>query len=351
MSGSSPASDLSQRLAQHVEAVCRTYLSNGRRAGGYWVVGDAENNPGSSLFVRLQGPDSGKGAAGKWTDAATGEHGDLLDLIARNRHLDRLRDVLEEARSFLSLPHPPPSPSATAQRSPAPQGSAESARRLFAASRPLRGTLADAYLQSRCLRDFATLPALRFHPRCFYRPEGVAKNLSFPALIAAVTDLAGRVTGVHRTWLDPVGGGKAPIETPRRAMGHLLGHAVRFGAAKDVLAAGEGIETVLSVREALPTLPLAAALSSNHLAAILFPAGLRVLYILRDADPAGDAAVAALTARAEAAGIELHAVSPVLGDFNDDLCRRGLPALRAQLMPQLAAEHVARFAGVVARAG
>jgi hypothetical protein len=262
-----------------------------------------------------------------------------------------LRDVLEEARSFLSLPHPPPSPSATAQRSPAPQGSAESARRLFAASRPLRGTLADAYLQSRCLRDFTTLPALRFHPRCFYRPEGGAKNLSFPALIAAVTDLAGSVTGVHRTWLDPVGGGKAPIETPRRAMGHLLGHAVRFGAAKDVLAAGEGIETVLSVREALPTLPLAAALSSNHLAAILFPAGLRVLYILRDADPAGDAAVAALTARAEAAGIELHAVSPVLGDFNDDLCHRGLPALRAQLMPQLAAEHVARFAGVVARAG
>ena len=32
------------------------------------------------MFVRLTGP-AGKGAAGKWTDAATGEHGDLLDLI------------------------------------------------------------------------------------------------------------------------------------------------------------------------------------------------------------------------------------------------------------------------------
>jgi len=33
------------------------------------------------MFVRLIGPESGKGAAGKWTDAATGEHGDLLDVI------------------------------------------------------------------------------------------------------------------------------------------------------------------------------------------------------------------------------------------------------------------------------
>ncbi len=344
MSGPSPASDLSQRLAQNVEAVCRTYLSNGRRAGGYWVVGDAENNPGSSLFVRLHGPDSGKGAAGKWSDAATGDHGDLLDLIARNRHLDRLRDVLEEARSFLSLPHPAPDPSAYVRRSPVPQGSAESAQRLFAASRPLRGTLAEAYLQARCLGDVATLPALRFHPRCFYRPEEGAKNLSFPALIAVVTDLGGSITGVHRTWLDPAGSGKAPIETPRRAMGHLLGHAVRFGVADEVLAAGEGIETVLSVRAALPTLPLAAALSSNHLAAILFPAGLRILYILRDADPAGDAAAAVLTARALAAGIEPHAISPQLGDFNDDLCRSGLAALRAQLLPQLLPADASRFA-------
>jgi hypothetical protein len=212
MSTHSPAADLAQRLAQNVEAVCRTYLSNGRRAGGYWVVGDAENHPGSSLFVRLQGPDSGKGAAGKWSDAATGDHGDLLDLIARNRHLDRLRDVLDEARSFLSLPRPVPDPTLAQRRVSVPQGSCESARRLFAASRPLAGTLAERYLQGRSLTDVAALPALRFHPRCFYRPEEGAKNLSFPALVAAVTDLCGTVTGVHRTWLDPAGAGKAAVE-------------------------------------------------------------------------------------------------------------------------------------------
>jgi hypothetical protein len=62
------AADLAQRLARNAEAVCRHYLSNGRREGRYWLVGDVRNTPGRSLFVRLKGPDSGKGAAGKWTE-------------------------------------------------------------------------------------------------------------------------------------------------------------------------------------------------------------------------------------------------------------------------------------------
>ncbi len=139
MSGPSPAADIAQRLAQNVEAVCRTYLSKGRRAGDYWVVGDVQNSPGKSLYVRLSGPDYGAGAKGKWSDGNSGEHGDLVDLIRLNCGFTQLRDALDEARSFLRLPHPPPEPSAYVRRSPAPQGSCESARRLFAASRPLRG--------------------------------------------------------------------------------------------------------------------------------------------------------------------------------------------------------------------
>src|SRR5450432_3320309 len=65
---SSHAADLAHRLARNAEAVCRRYLSNGHREGRYWLVGDVANTPGRSLFVRLSGPDSGKGAAGKWTD-------------------------------------------------------------------------------------------------------------------------------------------------------------------------------------------------------------------------------------------------------------------------------------------
>ena len=344
MNAPSPAARLSQQLAQNAEAVCRHYLSNGRRQGRYWLVGDADNHPGRSLYVRLMGPDSGKGAAGKWTDAATGEHGDLLDLIARNRHLDRLRDVLDEARAFLSLPQPIPS-QRPPHRAPAPQGSPESARRLFAMSKPLRGTLAEAYLRGRAITHLAGLPSLRFHPRCYYRPDVDADTQIWPALIAAVTDLGGAITGVHRTWLDPSGKGKAPIATPRRAMGHLLGNAVHFGVVQDILAAGEGIETMLSLRDALPDLAMAAGLSANHLAAMLLPASLRVLYVVRDADAAGDGAAAALTLRARHVGVEARMLSPLLEDFNDDLGAIGLDQLRHHLSEQLAPEHVARFLG------
>ena len=66
------ASDLAHRLAREAEAVCRHYLSNGRRQGNYWLVGDVRNTPGRSMFVRLKGGESGKGAAGKWTDARGG---------------------------------------------------------------------------------------------------------------------------------------------------------------------------------------------------------------------------------------------------------------------------------------
>jgi hypothetical protein len=62
------ASELARRLARNAEAVCRHYLSNGHREGRYWMVGDVRNTPGRSMFVRLIGPESGKGAAGKWTD-------------------------------------------------------------------------------------------------------------------------------------------------------------------------------------------------------------------------------------------------------------------------------------------
>jgi hypothetical protein len=339
MSGN--ASDLARRLARQAEAVCRHYLSNGRREGRYWLVGDVANTPGRSLFVRLSGPEHGKGAAGHWTDSATGQHGDLLDLIALNRGFDRLRDTLDEARAFLALPPAPLTP--RQNRLPAPRGSPESARRLYAMSRSIVGTLAQTYLHSRGITTVSKGDPLRFHPRCYYRPDEHRPTETWPALIAAVTDLGGRITGAHRTWLDRSGQDKAPVDSPRRAMGNLLGHGVRFGVARDVMAAGEGIETMLSLRMILPTLPMVAALSANHLAALLLPPKLRRLYVASDADPAGSAAMASLCSRAEAAGIEPFVLSPCFDDFNEDLRHVGPERLRTSVRRQLAPQDVVRF--------
>ncbi len=337
------ASELAQRLGRQAEAVCRHYLSAGYREGRYWLVGDVRNTPGRSMFVRLKGADSGKGAAGKWTDAATGEHGDLLDVIRESCGLIDFKDVADEARTFLSLPHPEPGPDHQRRPASAPAGSPEAARRLFAMSRPITGTVVESYLRKRGITALHGTGSLRFHPRCYYRPDEHSPTETWPAMIASVTDLDGRITGVHRTWLSPEGSGKAPIDTPRRAMGDLLGHAVRFGTAHDVIAAGEGIETILSLRMALPGLPMAAALSAAHLSAILFPATLRRLYIARDDDPAGDGARDSLVERAQTAGIEAIVLSPTLGDFNEDLRTLGIGALRAAIRQQLAPEDVARF--------
>ena len=336
------ASDLAQRLGRQAEAVCRHYLDAGRRQGNYWQVGDVRNTPGRSMFVRLK--DSPKGPAGKFTDAATGEHGDLLDVIRESLGLIDFADVAEEARRFLSLPRPEPEPPPKMHaRAPVRTGSSEAARRLVVMSQPIGGTIGETYLRKRGITALHGTGNLRFHPRCYYRPDDDSPTETWPAMIAAVTDLSGQITGAHRTWLAPDGSDKAPIDMPRKAMGDLLGHAVRFGIPGEVMAAGEGIESVLSVREVVPGMAAAAALSAAHLAALLFPDTLRRLYIIRDDDPAGDGAMATLIERANAAGIEAITLSPIFGDFNEDLRQLGADALRANLRVQLAPQDVARF--------
>jgi hypothetical protein len=344
-----PAAELARRLAQNAEAVCREYLSNGRREGNTWRVGDVDNTPGRSLMVRLTGPDSGKGAAGHWVDFASGQHGDLLDLIAHTCRLHAtFRDVLEEARRFLSLPEAPCSAPAGP---PVPSGSPEAARRLFGSAKPIPGTLAAIYLRSRGITDVHDLTALRFHPRCFYRAHEGAPREAWPALLAAVTDADGVITGVLRTWLARDGSGKAPLATPRRSLGRLLGSGARFGKATDVLAAGEGLETMLSLRVVLPALPIIAALSATHLAAFVPPSGLRRLYIARDNDRVGRRAAEMLSARADADGIEVLVLAPHWDDFSTDLTTLGREALAASLRLQLTPEDVERFLIVDRRPG
>jgi hypothetical protein len=346
------AADLARRLARDAEAVCRHYLSNGHRSGRYWIAGDARNTPGRSLYVRLCGPDYGPGAAGKYTDAATGEHGDLLDLIARNRDLHGLIEAMDEARLFLALPRPAhatPWPAHASQAPPARRGSSEAARRLFRAGRPVTGTPAEAYLRARGITGPLNEPALRYHPSAYYRETERAPRQVFPALLAAVTDLDGAITGIQRTWLDPRRPAKAPIADPRRALGHLLGNGVRFGEAQPapaeagVLAAGEGVETMLALKSVLPLLPMIAGLSANHLAALDLPPGLHPLYVARDDDTPGRKAAERLHERGASLGIDVRDLVPAHADFNLDLCRLGAGGMIDRLAGQLVPIDRLRF--------
>jgi hypothetical protein len=124
-------------------------------------------------------------------------------------------------------------------------------------------------------------------------------------------------------------------------MGFLLGYAVRFGEAEYVLVAAEGLETALSLKLGMPGLPVAAALSSAHLAALNWPRSLRRLYVAVDRDRAGSCAWDRLRDRTRAVGVDCRPLVPRAEDFNADLLTLGPDRLRSWLAGQLAEEEAA----------
>ncbi|WP_137935515.1 DUF7146 domain-containing protein [Mesorhizobium comanense] len=343
MTGS--AFELARRLGDHAEAVCREYLSNGYRSGNHWIVGDVRNTRGRSMHVRLKA--NAKGSAGKWVDEQSGEHGDLLDVIEQSCGLVDFREVADEARRFLSMPLPPPQPTGAQGQAAATSGSPDAARRLFGISQPIVGTLAERYLAGRGILLTARERALRFHPGCYYRDLVTGETQTLPALIAAVASLDGHLTGLQRTWLAPDGNGKAQLDDPRRSLGHLLGNGIWLGlepgTSVPVTVAGEGLETMASLRTVMPALPVTAATSANHLAGLILPPGCRRLYIAADADAAGRHGIERLSRRAGEAGILTLTLRPQLGDFNDDLRHLGPAHLADWLRDQLVPEDARRF--------
>jgi hypothetical protein len=333
--------DVARRLAENVESVCHYYLPAGKREVGQWRVGDIHNTLGRSLYVRLIGPTSGKGAAGRWRDAATGEAGDLIDLIRATRRLQSFAAALTEARRFLSIQ------ASNRGRNSRNGGSSNdrpdfiaSVRRLFAESSSIEGTLAQAYLRQRGIHAYPDLDALRFHARCPYRDPDTGQFSNWPAMLALVTDLDGKVTGLQRTYLSPKGDGKAALAAPRRSLGSIRGHGVHFGVIDNVAIYGEGVETILSLKCALPRVPMVAALSADNLGMCEIPATLQRLYVAIDPDAAGLRGANALLASACRAGIPVTKLVPLGDDFNADLMANGGDALRHHLAEQILAQDL-----------
>ena len=260
------ATAVAAALGVRAEEVCRRYLPHGRKHGRYWTAGDVRGAKGRSLFVRLAPP----GVPGKWTDAATGEHGDLLDLIRIASGAGSLRAALAEARAFLSLP------AATAAAASDTYDRMDAARRLWQRCRAIDGTHAEAYLRVRHIHR-CRFPALRFHPALFYRDGGGMRRL--PALVAAVTGDDGALSGVHRTWLDP--------SRPAKDYASYCTSLVQLGANRWNSLSLQGPSPLLSGRRVLGNLIQAAALVAICVSAqkpTLVPS---VDCVARDREPAG----------------------------------------------------------------
>ena len=96
--------EIRAELIARLESVLSTLFPAGRKRRGKFLIGDVLGSPGNSLEVVLEGD-----KAGLWTDRATGDGGDIFDLLAChlalsihtdfNRVLDAAADLLGRARS------------------------------------------------------------------------------------------------------------------------------------------------------------------------------------------------------------------------------------------------------------
>lgn len=193
------------------------------------------------------------------------------------------------------------------------------AKAIWDAGLPFRGTLVEAYLRSRRIK--VLIPhldrILRFVPSLKYTGGG-----SFPAMVAAIHDGAGRFTAVQRTYLSP-DGGKAPVDKPKKGKGPQYDGAVRLAPVGETLGLAEGIETALSALEIYST-PTWAVLSAVRLKAVTPPKSVRRIIIFADAGAAGTEAAYKAQEHYEDQGYEVEVILPgahfgAVGDFNDAL--------------------------------
>ena len=327
------ARDIRDALAGQAEAVCRHYLPEGRRNGAYWQVGDMDGSPGSSLYIRLSGD-----RRGRWADAATGQRGDLLDLIRANRGLASIGDAMREGRAWLGgSPAPTAAPARPAAETADDAGRRQGLEKWLSRAFPVsENSAAGRYLRKRGL-DPSDAAGLRFHPRAMVRVDDHVSQAS--ALLAPVRDREGRLEAVHRIYMTPEG--DAPdIGGHKRTSGGPREGAVTLGArnpARAVLT--EGVEDALAVWQALDPgeradTAVMASISAGRIASVTVPDTVREIVLVQDRDQAGERAWAALQRRWEGSGIEVRRIIlPIGKDANEDLLEHGRDGLRDVLEP------------------
>ena len=193
------------------------------------------------------------------------------------------------------------------------------ALRLWKASQPIAGTLAEEYLLARGLSG--PFPkALRFNPATIHG-SGPAKR-TMPAMIAAVENDLG-VVAVQRTFLDPENVLHKPMPKPKVSLGLLGTAAIRLAPATDELGFAEGIEDALSAMEWFGT-PTWALGGVERLAFVAIPEKVRRVIVYADRGRAADRLLAKARDHLTANGRELVSRVPEHhDDWND--------AWRAQL--------------------
>jgi len=178
-------------------------------------------------------------------------------------------------------------------------------------SKPIEGTKAEAYLRRRGIG--IPLPeSLRFLPSTYHSPS----DRCFDAMVARVLPTG----AIHRTFIN--GRGERLQSSAKLMLGPCSGGAVHLSKGDGPLVIAEGIETGLSVLQAMADQsPLVwAALSTSGVKGLGLPLEPSELVIAADGDDAGRNAARELGNRATELGWKVSILSPPEGkDWNDVL--------------------------------
>jgi len=201
------------------------------------------------------------------------------------------------------------------------------AQRIVKESVPIEGTPAAVYLRSRGIT--MDLPhTLRF---ARLRPPKIEGNGvleangpgPLPALVAIVTDVAGDLVALQRTYLTE-DGRKAKTTDPKGkvkfSLGNVIGGAVQLGPPSARILVCEGLEDGLTLAQGLGRSVWVAA-GTSMLPAMIFPPVVRSIVIGADGNEPGEVA-AQKAAEAYAAlgrSVRIMRPTPPFVDFNAEL--------------------------------
>lgn len=187
--------------------------------------------------------------------------------------------------------------------------------------RSVVGTLAEAHLRLRHIRLAPPGPeTARFNgatPLSAYRRDEISATR--PALIFAIRDALGAITGVEVTYLTSGGRRANDLRLPRKHVGCVpAGSAVRLDPAAPEMLVAEGAFTALSASERF-SLPAWALLSTRNLRSWVAPEGVRSVLIAGDngADGRRSAHILAERLRSQRVRTRLAFPGAPFGDWND----------------------------------
>lgn len=193
------------------------------------------------------------------------------------------------------------------------------ALRLWQASKPISGTLAEDYLLARGLSGPFSR-TLRFNPATVLG-SGADKRI-MPAMIAAVENDLG-IVAVQRTFLDSSNVLRKPIAKPKVSLGLLGTAAIRLAPATDELGLAEGIEDAQSAMEWFGT-PTWALGGVERLAFVSIPEKVRRVIVYGDRGRAAERLLAKARDHLTANGRELISRVPEHHDDWNDAWRARL---------------------------